>query len=289
MLKMPQPNSFPPIRVERMFREISSHMVNLLRVLQPAEWHLPTSSSERNVKDVVSHLLDGSLRRLSMQRDGYVVPDHSSQKQPDESLLEFLNRLNSDWDKATRRLSPNVLTGLIEWADGQLADLFESLDPFGPAIFQVAWAGEEQSQNWMDVARDYTEKWHHTQQIFDATGRPSTITERRLFHPCLDIFFRALPFTFRGVDAKVETSIALRITGDAADTWYIERTSNGWQQVIEPTRPVTSTVTMDQITAWRLVTKRRTREQTLARFSDILIEGDTELGSHILDMVSMMV
>lgn len=285
---MPQPNSLPPIRVERMFREISSQLVILLRALQPAEWHLPTSSSQRNLKDVASHLLDGSLRRLSMQRDGYFAPDQSSQKQSDETLLEFLNRLNSDWDKATRRLSPHVLIGLIEWADGQLADLFESLDPFGPAIFEVAWAGEEQSQNWMDIARDYTEKWHHTQQIFDATGRPSTITERRLFHPCLDIFFRALPFTFRGVDAKVGTSFALRITGDAADTWSIERTSNGWQQVIEPKMPVTSTVTMDQIIAWRLVTKRRTREQTRAQFPDILIEGDTELGSHILDMVSMM-
>lgn len=39
-----------------------------------------------------------------------------------------------------------------------LAKFFASLDPFAPAIFPVAWAGEQESFNWMDVARDYTEK-----------------------------------------------------------------------------------------------------------------------------------
>lgn len=132
----------PPIRVEHLFREISPHLLVLLRSLRADEWHLPTSSSQRTVKDVASHLLDGSLRRLSMQRDGYFSPDKSSQKRPDESLIDFLNQLNADWDKATRRLSPTVLTGLLEWSDGQLADLFESLDPAGPAIFNVAWVAK---------------------------------------------------------------------------------------------------------------------------------------------------
>lgn len=52
------------------------------------------------------------------------------------------------------RLSPTILVQLIEWADGQLAELFAGLDPYGPAIFPVAWAGESESQNWFDVGRD---------------------------------------------------------------------------------------------------------------------------------------
>ncbi len=131
--------TMPPILVADLFREISQHLITLLRSLTADEWHLPTSSSQRNIKDIASHLLDGSLRRLSMQRDGYFSPDDSSRMRSDETLLDFLNRLNSDWEKATRRLSPSVLLGLIEWADEQLADLFESLDPFAPAIFPVAW------------------------------------------------------------------------------------------------------------------------------------------------------
>lgn len=49
-------------------------------------------------------------------------------------------------------------------------------------------AGEEESVNWFDIARKYTENWYHTQQIFEATGRPSSIMTQRLFHPCLDTF-----------------------------------------------------------------------------------------------------
>lgn len=264
------------------------HLVNLLRSLSDDEWQLPTSSSQRNVKDIADHLLDGSLRRLSMQRDGYVAPDNSGRMRPDETLLEFLNRLNSDWDRATRRLSPKVVVDLIEWADHQMADLFESLDPFAPAIFPVAWAGEEQSQNWMDIAREYTEKWHHTQQIFVATSRESTITGRRMFHPCLDTFLRALPFTFRSVSAEAGTTVAVVVTGDAGGTWYIDYDGTCWKQVTVPTQSIRSTATLDQISAWKLVTKRRSRETMLQEIPDIQFDGDVELASHVLDMVSMM-
>jgi hypothetical protein len=285
---MPAQSSMPPILTADLFPEISQRLIFLLRSLSPEEWRLPTSSSKRTVKDIASHLLDGNLRRLSLQRDGYAPPDKSGQPRPDEPLLDFLNRLNAEWETATRRLSPNVLIGLIEWADPQLAELFESLDPFGPAIFPVAWAGEEQSQNWMDVAREYTEKWHHTQQIFEATGRPSTITEPCLFHPCLDTFMRALPFTFRNVDAKTGTAVAVEISGEAGGTFYVERGEEGWRQVVQPTGKVRSTVTLDQQSAWKLVTKRRSRVDILAQLSGIRIKGDVNLGSYLLDMVSMM-
>ena len=64
-----------PILVAGLHREINGHLVDLLRSLAPEDWHRPTGSSQRNVKDIASHLLDGSLRRLSLQRDGYSPPD----------------------------------------------------------------------------------------------------------------------------------------------------------------------------------------------------------------------
>jgi hypothetical protein len=262
--------------------------VELLRSLSAEEWHLPTASSRRTVKDIASHLLDGSLRRLSMQRDGYRPADGRSQPQTGEPLMDFLNRLNDEWEIGTRRLSPKVLVDLIEWADAQLADLFLSLDPHGTAIFPVAWAGEERSENWMDVARDYTEKWHHTQQIFDATKRPSTIMNRRLGHPCLDIFMRALPFTFRSADADMGSAVTVAVIGEAGGNWHVERREDGWAQVTESPRSPAATVTMDQDTAWRLVTKRRSRETNRQQFPGIQITGDEALGLHVLDMVSVM-
>lgn len=280
--------AMPPILVADLFPEVSRRLLDLLRSLAPDEWHRPTVSSRRTVKDIVSHLLDGSLRRLSLQRDGYAPPDGATRPRPGEPLVAFLARLNDEWETGTRRLSPDVLVGLIEWADAQLADLFQSLDPHGTAIFPVAWAGEERSENWMDVARDYTEKWHHTQQLFDATGRASTITGRELYHPCLDTFMRALPFTFRTVEAGDGTVVAVVVTGEAGGVWAVEHRAGGWVQVPVPPRAATSTVTMPPDTAWKLVTKRWGWEAAKARFQDIRIEGDQALGGQILDMVSVM-
>ena len=278
----------PPIHVADLFPEVSRRLVDLLRSLSPDDWHLPTVSSRRMVRDIAGHLLDGSLRRLSMQRDDYRPLDGRSQPRTDEPLMDFLNRLNDEWEVGTRRLSPKVLVDLIEWADVQLADLFMSLDPHGLAIFPVAWAGEQQSENWMDVARDYTEKWHHTQQIFDATKRPSTIMDRRLGYPCLDIFMRALPFTFRNVDADLGIMVTLAVDGEAGGSWHVEKQEVGWMQIAESARSPTATVTMDQDTAWKLVTKRRSREAIQQQFPGIQITGDETLGLHALGMVSVM-
>jgi hypothetical protein len=274
--------------VTDLFPVVSRRLLDLLRSLAPDEWHRPTVSSLRNVKDIVSHLLDGSLRRLSLQRDGYTPPDGSVRPRPGEPLVAFLTRLNDEWEVATRRLSPPVLIALTEWADAGLAELFRSLDPHAPAIFPVAWAGEEASENWMDVAREYTEKWHHTQQLFDATGRASTITGRDLYHPCLDTFMRALPFTFRTVEAGVGTVVAVEVTGVAGGVWSVERRDGGWVQVPVPPRTPTATVTMDEHTAWKVVTKRRSREAVRQQFPGIRVAGDERLGLHVLDMVSVM-
>lgn len=286
---MPTNPPLPPILVADLFPTISDRLLELLRSLEPAEWHLPTSSSRRMVKDVASHLLDGSLRRLSMQRDRYRSPDRNDGLRDEESLVEFLNRLNADWDRATRRLSPQVLIELIEWADAGVAALFQSLDPWGTAIFPVAWAGELHSPNWMDVAREFTEKWHHTQQIFEATGRESTIVERRLMNPCLETFLRALPWTYQDFDAADGSTLAIDVTGEAGGTWHLERTSDGWQQVPSARRTPHATVTLSALDLWRLVTKRRPTAEVRQLLPAIRIDGDHDLADRFLTMTSMMV
>jgi hypothetical protein len=60
----------PAILVAGLFREINGHLVDVLRSLIQKDWHGPTGSSQQNVKDIASPLLDPSLRGLSVQRDG---------------------------------------------------------------------------------------------------------------------------------------------------------------------------------------------------------------------------
>lgn len=54
-----------------------------------------------------------------------------------------------------------------------------------------------------------------------------------------------------------------------------------------PRRPL-ATVSMDQDTAWKLVTKRRSRETTLQQFPGIQVMGNKALGLPVLDTVSVM-
>lgn len=278
----------PPILVAHLFRDISQHLLKLLRSLDDEEWHLPTLCSQRQVKDIASHLLDGSLRRLSMQRDRYQPRSGSSQSSADEPILDYLHRLNAEWETATRRLSPKVIIELTAWADEELANFFESLNPLNRAIFPVAWAGEQESQNWMDVAREYSEKWHHTQQIFEATGRLSTIVDRRLYHPCLDVFMRALPLTFRNVDAPLGSVVSITIVGGAGGEWLIARSGQGWFQTMEATAKPIARFSIGQDSAWKLFTKRLERSEALCRFTDIQIEGNIDLGGQVIEMVSIM-
>jgi hypothetical protein len=280
--------SMPPILVADLFPEVTGRLLELLRSLSNEEWHLPTVSSRRRVKDIASHLLDGSLRRLSHQRDGYTPPDPRALQRKNEPLMGYLNRLNDEWETGSRNLSPNVLIELIEWADARLADLFRSLDMHATAYFPVAWAGESESENWMDVARDYTEKWHHTQQIFDAVKRPSTIMNQRLGRPCLDIFMRGLAFTFQDVYREPGDVVVVNVIGEAGGCWQVARLADRWEQIPETPAAPTATVFMDDETAWKLVTKRRSRDAVRQQFLSIRIEGDEFLGQHVLDMVSVM-
>lgn len=121
-----------------------------------------------------------------------------------------------------------------------------------------------------------------------ATGRASSITTRRLFRPCIDAFLRALPYTYRDVRADVGAAVGLSVTGNAGGEWTLSRARDGW--ILGEGRPEfpESRVTLDQETLWRLVTKRRTREEVLAALPEIRIEGDEALGGRFLGLVSMM-
>src|SRR3954454_24235226 len=108
-----------------LFRELLGHLTDLLRSLSPEDWHRPTACSAWCVKDIASHLLDGDLRRLSIQRDGYTPPDAPTSFDSHEALVAYLTRLNADWTAATRRISPRTLTRLMETTGEDVADLFE--------------------------------------------------------------------------------------------------------------------------------------------------------------------
>jgi hypothetical protein len=210
------------------------------------------------------------------------VPDVPIHEYAD--LVKYLNRLNSDWVTAARRISAPLLIDLLEHTGRQVSELFAGLDPDGPAIFAVAWAGEEQSANWFDVGREYTERWLHQQQIRDAVGAPG-LSSREWMHPVLDLFLRALPHRYREVAAAPGAELHVAIEGPAGGDWTLRREAAEWRLYAGASRTPAARARMDQDTAWRLFSKGLGPAEARAR---VTIEGDQPLGARVLGALAIM-
>jgi len=267
-----------------LFLPLQVELVTLLRSLSPSDWALPTVARSWRVKDVVTHILDGDLRRISLHRDGNSPPQDSSAPEY-RDLLAFLNGLNASWVSATERLSPRVLTDLLEWSGPQVADFFASLPPHGPAFWPVAWAGEERSENWMDISRDYTEKWHHQAQIRDAVGAPM-LASRRWLYPVLALSMYALPPAFRRVEARPGSSLNVSIEGEAGGRWSLIREAEGWSVKGGEEPEPSASVRMDADAAWRLFFNALAREEAERR---IEATGDERLCATFMTARAVMV
>lgn len=271
-----------PIFTVGLFPELERKLIELLRCLRHDEWSLPTLAKQWTVKDVAAHLLDGNLKRLSMQRDGF-FGSPAPQTDTYETLIAFINRNNAEWVQAARRLSPPVLTELLGITSRQVCDFFRTLDPFAPALWSVAWAGERQSANWFDIAREYTERWHHQQQIRETVNRPG-ITGRELYFPVLDTFMRGLPHAFRSVAARQGTTVEVRITGEAGGSWWIERSDSDWKtsEIVEKPEAV---ISIDQELAWKVFTKA---VDAGSAAQQVQLMGDRALGMQVLSLVAVL-
>lgn len=273
-----------PLFVAPLLPQLDLLLLELLRSLGPSDWERQTVATGWRVKDVAAHLLDGNLRTLSILRDGY-KGENSSGDGSYESLVAYLNKLNADWTAAFRRVSPIVVTDLLEITGKPYCDYLQSLDPFAPAFFSVGWAGEAQSQNWFHIAREYTEKWHHQQQIRFAVGDNGTLLTERLYFPYLDTSMRALPYHYRTIDARAETAIRFVIRGLACPSWELVRFDEGWSLCTEYSGPLACSAEIEANAAWRIFTKGIGRVEAEAA---VRIDGDGRLGTHILDMIAVM-
>jgi hypothetical protein len=202
-----------------------------------------------------------------------------------QDLASLVNRLNREGVRVYRRLSPEVLIDLMAVASEQSARFHESLDPFAPAAFGVSWAGEQVSLNWFDTARELTERWHHQQQIRDATGRPG-IQTRELYHPVLDCFLRGLPHLFRDAKAPAGAVLTVEISGDCGGTWRLARSASGWEFCPSPPGGRDAArVTIPQEIAWRVFTRGIGRDEALARSA---VEGDRGLAERVFQLTAIV-
>lgn len=278
---MPRPYMIETIEL---YPLLDGKLIDLLESLSPEEWNAPTIAGKWTVKDVAAHVLDGCyLRRLSIHRDGYFgsKPENINSY---EDLVRYLNDLNAVAVGAFKRISPRIIIELMKIYSREVYEFFKTLEPRGRAIFAVDWAGETESENWFDIARDYTERWHHQQQIRLAVGKFG-IESRELYFPVLDTFMRALPHTYRKVTAVENTVLRFTIVGEAGGDWYLRKTSEGWTLEKEAAGSPAVEVSIPQEIAWRIFTKGIDKN---AAKSQSTLEGDQDLGAEIFNMLSVM-
>lgn len=273
------------IATAHLYGPLHAELMRLLRSLTPAQWQAPTVCRGWCVQDIAAHILDTQTRILSMGRDGHTPPPPEFAIEGWQDLVRFLDGLNADWIRAARRMSPAVLMDLLDVTGPQLASHVEALDPEGAALFPVAWAaGPDIGKNWFDIGRNYTEYWHHQQQIRDAVGAEPVLDARRWLHPVIALFLHSVPRAYEGVaqDAVVE----IRITGEAGGAWNLVRDNGGsWTLREGPAVESHARIELSDDKAWRFLTKGLTPE---AARPHILFVGDLSLTEHFLRARAIM-
>lgn len=272
------------VETASLLRPLHSELIVLLEGLTPEQWVRHTLAKQWRVRDIVAHLIDTDLRRISAQRDGHYGPSPSQPIDSYPDLVAFLNELNRVWVTACERLSAQLLLDLIRQSGSECAQVLEEVDPFSRAIFPVAWAGEHESQAWMDVGREFTEKWHHQQQIRDAVGAP-LLLEKKWIRPLLKLSVRAVPPAFADVSAPEGTLVRLVVEGDGGGTWSILSTGTGWELGGNVGGPPDSTVRVSTDEAWRLLYNALSPAQV----AQIRVEGDERWVKPLLGARSVMV
>jgi uncharacterized protein (TIGR03083 family) len=223
-----------------LFRPISAALVSLLRELPAKSWLNPTVAGSWLVRDVVAHMADGAL------------PPPPDPIRAEREFASYINAWNAEGVAVYHRYSTRVLTDVYEHASTALADYFESASLEGKGTYGVSWAGEESSDAWFDIAREFSEVWHHQAQVRLAVEAPP-LDDPRYLQAVLAVAVRSLPHAYRHFPVKEGTTISVAIPGVSGGLWTLERDENMRWKIWEGSDGhATTRITIEPDVAWRL-------------------------------------
>lgn len=274
-----------PIDVVPLFPGERAALLELLDGLPAEQWRTLTVCVGWSVQDIAAHLLGDDVGFVSSWRDGHRNPSFADGLDIStwEGLLAAIDRQNAEWVQASRRMSPALLCELLRIMGEQFAALVSTLDPEAPAG-PVDWVGPEPAPVWLHLAREYSERWVHQQQIRDAVRRPG-LTERQWLGPIIATFVLAVPQVLNRTPAAPGVSVRLVVDSESGGSWRLVREPGGWQIDADTQTPSDTEVVMDADTAWRLFTKGISPADA-ARVATL--RGDPRLTAAILETVAVL-
>ena len=275
---MPPLSALPPTDTRRYFRPVSRALVETLERLPEESWDRSTVAGSWRVRDVVAHLSDTALRRLSLHRDRSGPASRLTAPSGEAEIATLVNELNASFVAVARRFSPRVLTDLYRTASEGLADFFESVPFDAPGLFAVSWAGEAESAGWFDVAREFTEQWHHQAQIREAVGAPP-LSDPAWLRAVLETAVRGLPHAYRDAAAPAGTEVRLDVSGPSGGNWTLRRDAGRWSIWKGGDSAAAATVSLSDQDAWRLLFNALSPEQAERA---VRVRGESDLAAPLL-------
>lgn len=244
----------------------------LLADLQAGDWQQPSPCPGWSILGLCCHLLGDDFGLLARHRDGhYGTPSPGGATEGE--FVSWLDELQAEWVRASRRLSPRLVTELLRWAGPQIADTFRREDPRARTA-SVSWAGPGPAPVWLDQARELSEYWIHRQQILQGLGRPSDL-RADLAGPVLDGLRWAYPYRLAQARAQPGDTVTITITGPVTKIWRLVAAESGWQFADQPGSRRAASLAMSTEQAWRLLTNNlpAVRQTDLATSGDGAITG----------------
>lgn len=146
---------------------------------------------------------------------------------------------------------------------------------------KVWWASRERVPRWLDIAREYMERWVHQQHIRDAVGRSGQDTTA-FVAPVIAASMFALPIALERYSAG---TLAIDIAGAGGGHWILRGNRNGWTLLRGTAADSTSQLQVPAGVWWRTVTLGLSPEEALDRAS---VWGDVDLARAALGAIAII-
>ena len=274
-----------PVIVTDLFPAERKSLLDLLRTLNNNQWLSNTICAGWSVKDIVQHLFKDDIGILSRKRDKFKMPSSSTKEfKSNKEFVEYINTKNQECVEISRSFSPQILIDLLELTGQLTHDYWKTVDQ-NKVETSVSWvSSDEKLPNWVDIAREYTERWLHQSHIREAIKAP-LLYETTLFNPFIRAYMLALPLSYKLVETHEGNVIKIRVEGNAGGIWSLKRNQNNWELYDRGLENSITEIIIDQDIVWRLFSKGLDKEKAK---ESVKIAGDKSLGSAFFNTVSLI-